>query len=77
MTKTLLANGCRLYGIWDNETAAKVMFEGIRANNAEVVFPHHLFVVTRILGNLPTIVAELLAPYIHMGDPFRPMDKLS
>jgi len=75
MTDDLIARGCRLYSLWNNDDATSLMKEGIDANEPEVSFPAHLSIVTRIMGNMPPWQRELALPLLRFGDPFYILDK--
>jgi len=74
MTDYLIAKGCKLYGLWNNAKATAYMKDGIDSNYPEVAFPLSLYIISRLVGNMPDWQRDLMLPMLRVGDPFMVMD---
>ncbi len=60
---------------WKNEEACSYIREGINSNQGDISFPLPLYVGSRIAGNLPPFIKEMLGSIIGMWDPFANITK--
>lgn len=66
--------GVGMIGFWSNAEACQVMSRGIAQNVPEVAFPALLYVLGRLVGNLPAFVREMAGQSLGKWDPFDDME---
>ena len=65
-----------LMGLMTQERGCQLIVEGVDENVGVITFPLWLYVVSRALGSLNSVLSDGISPYLQDGDPFGKIDNV-
>ena len=63
-------------GLMTQERGCQLIVEGVDENVGVITFPLWLYVVSRALGSLNSVLSDGISPYLQDGDPFGKIDNV-